>query len=371
MERIRNVVVFGDSLSDIGIKWKTKMGKIAKATGQMTVNPTGRFSDCRNWADHMYEAATGQSLVKGSPQLTITGSKAKQSLKAGELCFGTTDDTWFRYANYAEGGACGGIPRGAVMKMALGQFKDQVKQFRKDYASTVNEMRKRHGLDITSEPQYNRTLFLVWFGANDLYTAGAPAHAMPAVAEKVANKRRNELAAITGNASARFIFMNLATPAASVRYLKQLESGEISLQELNNLATGANAYNARLKQVALGNGDGYVDVASVVSPENTVKMITTLGLTEGAQAPGTANVHVSSNVYDHQTSSGAARFLTTSDDAHPTDRLYLEAWKKIREMIELQGYSFGNVGPRTRDRSVSFVRPRAPEVQTRARANSV
>lgn len=36
MERIRNVVVFGDSLSDIGTKWKTFMGKVAVKLKQMT-----------------------------------------------------------------------------------------------------------------------------------------------------------------------------------------------------------------------------------------------------------------------------------------------------------------------------------------------
>ena len=61
MEQVRNVIVFGDSLFDIGVKWTTGMGRFARKIGKMTVNPSGRFSDCRNWTDYSTRKRRGCS----------------------------------------------------------------------------------------------------------------------------------------------------------------------------------------------------------------------------------------------------------------------------------------------------------------------
>jgi phospholipase/lecithinase/hemolysin len=79
--RMDTVVVFGDSLSDIGKKWKTNSGKAALWAGEMYVSPTGRYSDCRNWTDFMVEAATGKTMIVGSAENTITISERFTSLK--------------------------------------------------------------------------------------------------------------------------------------------------------------------------------------------------------------------------------------------------------------------------------------------------
>ncbi|WP_432020670.1 hypothetical protein [Streptomyces sp. 1222.5] len=60
---ISNVVIFGDSMSDIGRKWNTPWGKIGIWSRQMLVNETGRFSDGKNWADFLIQWATGYSLL--------------------------------------------------------------------------------------------------------------------------------------------------------------------------------------------------------------------------------------------------------------------------------------------------------------------
>jgi phospholipase/lecithinase/hemolysin len=74
-ENISNVVVFGDSLSDIGIKWTSATGKLALGLGMMTVSASGRFSDSRNWTDFMYEEASGDSLVQSGAGATIAASQ--------------------------------------------------------------------------------------------------------------------------------------------------------------------------------------------------------------------------------------------------------------------------------------------------------
>jgi len=209
--QFRNVVVFGDSLSDIGIMAKTGMGKFAKKIGQMTVNPTGRYSDCRNWTDHMYEAATGRSLVAGDVAATISASKQHQSYSAVSKCDAGADSAnWFRYANYAMGGACGGTPYATSKRIALSTMKDEVTAFKKDFGKGINGKGERF-------------LFIVWFGANDLYTAGLPPTQMGSVAIKIASKRRNEIAALVGPQYAKFVFANLGMPLSAARYQEKFD----------------------------------------------------------------------------------------------------------------------------------------------------
>ena len=82
MPHFRNVVVFGDSLSDIGTKWTSLSGSFARKVGAMTVSPAGRFSDCRNWTDFMYEEATGATLVMGTSAATVSASRMHLRLGA-------------------------------------------------------------------------------------------------------------------------------------------------------------------------------------------------------------------------------------------------------------------------------------------------
>src|SRR5215467_7298129 len=86
MPQLQYVIVFGDSLSDIGIKWAHGMGWVAdNFLGKITVNSSGRFSDCRNWTDFMYEEASGKSLVTGNAQQTIDLSRTHQKLTQHSL----------------------------------------------------------------------------------------------------------------------------------------------------------------------------------------------------------------------------------------------------------------------------------------------
>jgi phospholipase/lecithinase/hemolysin len=337
MEQIGNVIVFGDSLSDIGHKWITATGRFARKFGLMTVNPSGRFSDCRNWTDFMYLDAAGIELVLGTPGDTIAASRVHLRLTANSRWLNQQipPGKEFLYSNYAEGGACGSAPASLIGKETLGQFKDQVASFAADFRNLSQADRGRP------------TLFLIWFGANDLYTAGCKPEAMAGVAENVANRQREEIVRIAGAQNARFIFMNLARPEASVRYQDLLKKDESARNEIDNLRRGVDLYNARLLWYAGRNGDAVVDIASVVCPDVVSASLKALHLVNGAQPKGTSDHYIPAAVYDSPKL--ARRYIgdtngTTSDKAHPTDRVYKLLWDNIRATILQRQYAFGLLG---------------------------
>ncbi|WP_334470857.1 SGNH/GDSL hydrolase family protein [Arsenophonus sp. PmNCSU2021_1] len=269
--RFRNVIVFGDSLSDTGIMASSFIGKLASAFGAITVNPTGRYSDCRNWTDHMYEAATGGGSLVMANASTSKKLTSKHQSFSQESGWGHGSDLWFRYANYAVGGATGGIPYVTVHKCSLTTMKNEVKAFEKDFSLQ----------GINNE----NFLFIVWFGAHDLYTAGLPATEMHKVAIKIAHKRREELVKIVGSSNAHFIYINMGLPLSAARYQEMVSSAKAKYQtstnekkakriydevrrQINNFESGAMLFNHTLREIAESNGDMYVDMASLLKPES-------------------------------------------------------------------------------------------------------
>jgi len=233
-------------------------------------------------------------------------------------------------------------------------MKDEVTAFKKDFGKGINGKGERF-------------LFIVWFGANDLYTAGLPPTQMGSVAIKIASKRRNEIAALVGPQYAKFVFANLGMPLSAARYQekfdrqqqksraaepKQLfrgirkENVTISKgfakvrKEMNNFESGVTLFNKTLKETAESNGDTYVDMASVVSKESVSALLDQLGLVEGVQETGTSDGFVTADLYDHIDS---PMQISTSDKAHPTDRVYRLMWEKMRETFWEKKYSFGNL----------------------------
>jgi len=357
-----NVIVFGDSLSDIGTKWKQFMGKFAKKIDAMTVNPNGRFSDCRNWTDYMYEAGTGQTLVVGSAQQTIAASAPHKRFTAnsGWAAKGKA----FRYANYAEGGACAGNPQSMQGKIGLGTFKDQVGRFRSD-VPTVR---------VAGES----FLIFVWFGANDLYTDGQKPTDMPGAAAKIM-KRRGEIVQILGNAgvktsgeSVRFVFMGMGLPTSAARYqakldraLQRLRNNEIHLKRYNikrlwkskeqivrelfdarvealsQLAIGALLFNDRLQDLTRA-PDIFVDMQRYLSESAVTSMMEHYNMLQGVQPKGWSNMHLSAKDYD-EIMDDVQVPLSTSDEAHPTDRVYKYMWQAgIAPALRAANATFGN-----------------------------
>jgi hypothetical protein len=383
--KIDTVVVFGDSLSDIGSKWVTTMGRIARGTGEMVVSPTGRFSDCRNWTDFMFEAAGGTSLVSLDANNSIEKSAAHRSLSGNSLARPASGN-YFRYANYAEGGACGHTP--ATLGFALGTFKDQVDQFKLECASLP-----KRGDSL------GNVLFLIWFGANDLYTAGCRSYQMSAVAEQVANVQRNALKEIVKDIAinVRFVFMDLARPLTSVRYKMRLKKAQTALkvavkshfpgsfsegyepipspgysrfgkvagyaslakeqhladkqlkelkeqmQDIEHLESGVLAYNACLAVETGRNGDTLVKIGKCLT-EDTVRALVRgrYRLKKGA-APVKAEF-ISAHDYDLLGADGPVANITTIDEVHPSDALYRLIWLEIHQGIIAARCAFGNLG---------------------------
>jgi lysophospholipase L1-like esterase len=359
----QNIIVFGDSLSDIGTKWRQPMGRFAKKANLMTVNPNGRFSDCRNWADYMYEAATGgQTLVTGGAEQTIAASTPHKRFSANSGWM--SKGKGFRYANYAEGGACAGTPKSLGNKIGLGTFKDQVSRFRID-APTINI-------------QGETFLIFVWFGANDLYTDGQKPCDMPGAANKIM-KRRGEILQILSNAgvrttggAVRFVFMGMGLPTSAARYqnkldraLQRVRDNEIHMsrynikrlwkskeqivkelfnariEALNMLAAGAILFNDRLQDLT-NSPDIFVDMQQALSPESVASMMGHYGLIEGVQPKEWSNMHLSAKDYD-EIMSDVAVPISTSDEAHPSDRVYKYMWASaIAPQLRASNVTFGN-----------------------------
>jgi len=258
---INTVIVFGDSLSDIGKKWTSGVGRFARFIKQIRVNGSGRFSDCRNWTDHMFEDATGRTMVSYSDSetikisekftsystLSVVGLNSGEGLLSRDEALGPNNAPpvnesaadylkraeadlakskaakampkssrkrggvleILQYANYAEGGVCGDTPN-LGKRLFLGTFRDQVDAFEKDCKSAKT-------------PLHN-TLFIIWFGGNDVYTANRDADKMRTVAIEVARTQRKRLLDIfdkhkgNGPFECKFIFVDLARPLTMARF---------------------------------------------------------------------------------------------------------------------------------------------------------
>jgi len=371
---MESVIVFGDSLSDIGRKWTTKAGRAALIFKEMFVSPNGRFSDCRNWTDFMIEDAGARSLVVGSAQSTIDRSKRHMNF-TNRSQITPDDDTFpsFYYANYADGGACGDTP--ASKKPFLRTFKDQVDWFENDVAETNQDL--------------GNTLFIIWFGANDLYTAERKAADMHLVAGEVAKTQRDRLEKIVKKKGFKpwFVFVNLGHPLSSVFYSRKLEAAEAAVRAdlrgaqaagppggrliearrtlvqasrtiepgwigkgkklkalkeevaiVENLETGVRNYNVSLLAQAKTNGDAVVKVAQAIS-ENTLRLLVGNG-TMAAGAMEQQAVQVGAAIYGQL---GGPQPLTTIDQKHPTDQMYRFLWEEIYAELQLAGLSFGRL----------------------------
>ncbi|MEV7808391.1 hypothetical protein AB0O28_36125 [Microbispora sp. NPDC088329] len=80
MVDIKNLVILGDSMSDIGNKWLWPTGELGRLSRAMRVNETGRFSDGKNWTDFVVEWSTGETLMWGNRDLAISKSTNYRTL---------------------------------------------------------------------------------------------------------------------------------------------------------------------------------------------------------------------------------------------------------------------------------------------------
>ncbi|RKG99034.1 hypothetical protein D7V97_32205, partial [Corallococcus sp. CA053C] len=244
--KIDNLIIFGDSMSDIGNKAATRMGAFADFFGLMQVNDLGRFSDGKNWTDFFWEWAGGMSMFRPAKfesqdpeylaEKLAKEPKAKPSTPKDEstaatevhrtLTVNSNQDSGFgrpiTYVNYAEGGAMGASDRS---KIGLGTFRQQYEGFRAQHRSC---------------PLVGTTMYIIWFGLNDLVTNKRDPETMNKVVEQTFEIIR-ELRTISGD-HAHFMLINLPDPADAVRYAELGREDALMVR----FTSGARVFNAEL-----------------------------------------------------------------------------------------------------------------------------
>jgi hypothetical protein len=190
MVEIRNVVVLGDSLSDIGNKWTWPSGQLGRLFGRMRVNETGRFSDGKNWTDFLVDWCSGESLMWGNRDLTIRRSADFRSLSRNSVLgvntwdapapvkwktveeylarsrerdeLPTTTGQEIRYVNYSQGGCIATRDYDlAPMLGMLTNLREQVTEYVKQRSSRA-------------DAYDGATLHVIWIGLNDFVTVERP-----------------------------------------------------------------------------------------------------------------------------------------------------------------------------------------------------
>lgn len=291
------LIIFGDSLSDIGVKRDTLTGQFASLFGLMRTNQVKRFSDNRNWTDFIWEWAGGQplitvdrstSLAAAAPHLTWSENSKQGSPTTSPLY----------YANYAEGGAMGGSDRWGT---GLGTFKEQFDRYKKD----VDAYKKNH-------PQLpGEGLYLIWFGLNDLVTNSRNMDDMAAVAREMSDICRQILAL---DPRAHFLFGNLPNPQDAVRYYGQEATDKVTKFTTGSLNFG-NELKAQINKVSAALPAFVVDLFTPMY--HVCRNLNSYGFVQKAQPKGIEVRYGAPprNQLD-------AFCTTTSDEAHPTEEVY-------------------------------------------------
>lgn len=283
MTKVRNLIIFGDSMTDIGIKKGSVYGVLGRALRQMRVNEIGRFSDRKNWTDFLWEWSGGETMIMKDKDTTNKlsnnhknfGWTDKNGSRAGSIVGSPLDSNErFLYINYAEGGAMGASDRG---KMGLYSFKHQVDNYLKLERGRSEE-----------------TLYIIWFGLNDLITNNRPKNEMLGVVKELLGLCKQ----IQDKTDGFFLILNLPDPKDAVRF-ELLQT----TQEIKDFQEGAENYNKCLTE-------------EIVKPEwsfkaNTIKLVdinadlklvnadlASYGLRKGAQPRGIKVRYYSQRPYE-------------------------------------------------------------------------
>jgi hypothetical protein len=291
--KIDRVVIFGDSMSDIGHKRVSGMGRIARSIGAMRTNKVGRFSDGKNWTDFLWEWSGGQSMFERDA--SRTDELSKHHMKLGKFSrFGAPARNGFSYVNYAEGGAMGASDR---FGMGLGTFKAQVKS----YTDQIKQGNVETG----------NVLHIIWFGLNDLVTNGRSKDKMKAVAVEMCGLCEKIMTNCGGKAY--FLFANIPNPQGAVRYMNKEDT-----QKVRDFQTGAFEFGYELARQVSIFPDNRADLLDMYTPmEHVNENVNFYKIKKGAQPHG-MKVR-----YGKINSDGSDRYwATTSDEAHPSEHVY-------------------------------------------------
>lgn len=308
MTKIDNLIIFGDSLSDIGNKRSTVEGVFARMFGLMRTNDVGRFSDSKNWTDFIWEWSGGTSMFQKNASTTRKITELHLSLNNK-----IKNNTPFSYANYAEGGAMGASDRS---KVGLGTFKEQKELFLKDAKK----------LNINDQTN----VFLIWFGLNDLVTNGRNENKMGPVADEICDSCDQLLKEFPNS---YFFVANIPNPQTAVRYVGKTEEKDVIA-----FNDGALQFSVALAERI--NNQPHVHLVDIRTATDDIdENIEKYGLVKASQPKG-AKVRYDGEKADK-------RYSTTSDKAHPTEAIYrlmANVWAtKIVEILELQNLALGDL----------------------------
>lgn len=389
---IQNLIIFGDSLSDIGIKKSTGWGRIARLMQKMRVNEVGRYSDGRNWTDFLVEWMGSESLFDTDAKTTISRTNAYRSLTNESFLIGAnrSGGSPVRYANLAAGGAIAGDDWKPKFG-ALGHISGQVDEYIKARKATPNWT--------------GNTLHVIWIGLNDIVTAKRPEGLTVAqmaqpfdnpvtkqnardadLATRIPEREKaglyaegrddatlidsripdeagrgmSPLAASIFTCLERieeafpgtrehFVLVNLPSPLISIRFLNMVEDdGDTAVAKVNLLKANVLRFNELLTAlVKAGSNRMLVDMYGWLETVST--HLKEFDLLNGSQ-PHEMAVAYGPKDPDAQ----LRRYLTTSDKAHPTEAVYQLIARKIVEDL-MPAYTLGKL-----DRaSWEGLRPRA------------
>ena len=399
---VDHVVVFGDSLSDIGRKWSQPMGMVAgllpeslpgeslllPSMRMLAVSATGRFSDSKNWTDYMFEDTAGQSLISPTREATIAASGEYHRLSSRWI--NPAGGSRFRYANYAVGGAVGWKASAIGKKIGLTTFSDQVKEFEEDL----------RGISMAGS---GRWLFIVMFGANDIYTDVKKTNRSKEIATGII-EQCEKVSELVGDTIADFVVTGVARPQQSVFFSAQLAGKSMAVQqaegfvkasksrsavrnnkdsavrnntqdlfvqaeaekmlrqaekqkkEFNDLCNRLNDQAVVLNQAVLaacvGKGWHYFSMreAMLALQEDAPSLNINARLAQtpahfGMTSHKKGNIHFS-NPEDTRLDVSGVHALFTADQKHPTSRGYQALWERMSALLKTEQLMFGNLAPK-------------------------
>ena len=228
MPKISRVVIFGDSVSDIGNMKARNLSKLP----MVQLNEWGRFSDGKNWVDYFWESVGGTMFDRGDVSKTL--KESKQHLSLATAASGGKGK--MELVNYAEGGAVGWHK--SEGESWGGYFTSSLLSTLKEQVTKYNAERKKAWGSVFSDKE---TLFIIWIGANDVVTVNREPDAMPGVADYVFDVARSLLDGAQGS---HVVIVGLPDPQFMPRF-----SPKDSAPLRKKISAGANIFNARLSQL--------------------------------------------------------------------------------------------------------------------------
>ncbi|WP_280432491.1 SGNH/GDSL hydrolase family protein [Nocardia brasiliensis] len=359
---VQNLIVLGDSLSDVGNKREAPTGLFARALKAMRTNEIGRFSDGKNWTDFLVEWTGAGPLVRGGKDAAESATLPHRSLTTRSMLLKTDTNANppLFYANYAEGGAIAASdwkPKAG----ALGYLKDEIEAYL--------AARRAMGANYRGH-----TLHIIWIGLNDIVTAERGAGLVMGEREvyRVGYFESNKdgtgitpiieeikglvdsIANASGNRDQEhFLLIDLPSPTISIRFLDQIADGK--RKQVDKFEANTVRFNDQLDYLATHWPSTAEDPGPGAKKDNItlVRMNAWMKFVAEHQdafdLKGFAQEHGVPVHYLGQRDPVEPvfrRFLTTSDLAHPTEAVYQLIARKIAEDL-LTKYTLGKLTAQT------------------------